>query len=327
MRRRDLLGLLAAPTAAWPLSAHGQQKTMPVIGWLWARPLPRNPADSPIHEGLRQTGYIEGKNFTSEYRSADSNYDLLPALAQDLVSRRVDLIVTIGGTPTALAAKNATLTVPIVFGVVSDPVAAGLVASLGRPGGNVTGVASLDAEMTPKQLEVLSELVPQAKIIALLVNPANPPVTETVIKAMQGAALSKGLDLAILKAASDDEIESAFATLAQLRADALLVGGDQFFFSRTDRIARLAEQHSVPATYNAPLFVRAGGLVSFSTDDAHIRRQAGIYAGRILKGEKPANLPVQQPSKFWLAINLKTAKALGLTVPPSLLARADEVIE
>ena len=205
--------LHAGLTAAWPLRAHSQQKTMPVVGWLWARPLPRNPAVGPIHDGLRQTGYIEGENFTSEYRSADGNYDRLPALAQELVSRKVDLIVTIGGTPTALAAKNATSTVPIVFGVVSDPVAAGLVTSLGRPGGNVTGVASLDAEMTPKQLELLSELVPQAKIIALLVNPDNPPVTETVIKAVQGAAHSRGLDVPILKAASNDEIDAAFASL------------------------------------------------------------------------------------------------------------------
>jgi putative ABC transport system substrate-binding protein len=327
MRRRDLLGLIAGMTAAWPLSAHGQQKTMPVVGWLFPGRLPRNPTDGPIHDGLRETGYIEGENFTAEYRSADGNYDRLPALAQDLVGRKVDLIVTVGGTPTALAAKNATSTIPIVFGSVSDPVAAGLVTSLARPGGNVTGVADLSAELMAKQFEVLIELVPRAKVIALLVNPANPPVAEHLIKTMPGVANSKGLDLSILKAASDDEIEAAFATLAQLRADALLLAGDFFFVSRSDRLAQLAEQHSIPTGSAGTAFVRAGGLVSLGTDDAHIRRQAGIYAGRILKGEKPANLPVQQPSKFWLAINLKAAKALGITVPHSLLLRADEIIE
>jgi putative ABC transport system substrate-binding protein len=306
---------------------HAQQKTMPVVGWLWARPLTRNPAIGPIHDGLAETGYIEGKNFAAEYRSADGFYDRLPALAEDLVDRKVDLIVTIGGTPTALAAKNATSTVPIVFGGVSDPVAAGLVASLARPGGNVTGVADMSADAMPKQLEVLTDLVPQAKVIALLINPANPLVMEPLVKTMSGVANSKGLDLPILSAANDDEIKAAFATLIRLRADALLIPGDQFFLSRIDWLAQLAEQHSIPAAYNASKFVTDGGLASFGTDDAHIRRQAGIYAGRILKGEKPANLPVQQPSKFWLAINLRTAKTLGITVPQSLLRRADQVTE
>ena len=327
MRRRDLLGLVAGMTTAWPLGSHGQQQIMPVVGWLSPLALGPNPANGPIQDGLRETGYIEGENFTAEYRYADGDYDRLPALAQDLVGRKVDLIVTSGGTPTALAAKNATSTIPIVFANVSDPVAAGLVASLARPGGNITGVADQTAEMTAKRLELLTELVPRAKVIALLVNPANPSVMEIAVKATQGAALSKGLDLTILKAASDDEIESAFATLVQLRADALLVMGDQSFSSRFDRFAQLAEKHSIPAAFAGPGFVQAGGLVSFTSDNAHTRRQAGIYAGRILKGEKPANLPVQRPSKFWLAINLKTAKALGITVPQSLLLLADEVIE
>jgi ABC-type uncharacterized transport system substrate-binding protein len=231
MRRRDLLGLVVGMMAVWPLSAQGQQKTMPVVGWLYARPLPPDPTDGPMHDGLRETGYIEGVNFTAEYRSADGNYDRLPALAQDLVGRKVDLIVTIGGTPTALAAKNATSTIPIVFGGVSDPVAAGLVASLARPGGNVTGVAEMTAELIPKQLEVVIELVPRAKVVALLVNPANPSVAEPLVKAMPGVANSKGLDLSILKAASDDEIEAAFNPHPIARRRASRRRGSVFRFS------------------------------------------------------------------------------------------------
>jgi putative ABC transport system substrate-binding protein len=263
----------------------------------------------------------------TEYRSADGNYDRLPALAQDLVGRKVDLIVTIGGTPTALAAKKATSTIPIVFGSVSDPVAAGLVASLARPGGNITGVADLSAELMPKQFEVLIELVPRAKVIALLVNPANPPVAEPLIKTMPGVANSKGLDLSILKAASDDEIDAAFASLAQQHVGALVVQSEAFFYSRREQLVALASRHAVPAIYDAREFPEAGGLLSYGPSSAALNREFDIYVGEVLNGAKPADLPIYQPTRFELVINLKTAKALGLTVPQSLLARADEVIE
>jgi putative ABC transport system substrate-binding protein len=328
MRRRAFFAFLAA--ALLPLTARAQQKAMPVVGWLNPFTPPANLGDrlrGPIHQGLSETGYVEGQNMAAEYRWAEGNYERLPALAADLVSRKVDLIISVDGTATALAARSATSTIPIVFANVSDPVGTGLVVSLARPGGNLTGTANLTAELMPKRLETLSELVPEAKVIALLVNPDVPVFTEPLIRDMQEVARLKGVQLPILKASSDDEIDAAFGTFAQLHANALLIAGDPFFASRPEKLAALASHHAIPAVYQGRPFVEAGGLVSFGPNYAAAARQAGIYAGRILKGEKPADLPVQQPTEFNLFINLKTAKALGLTVPQSLLLRADEVIE
>jgi len=261
-----------------------------------------------------------------EYRWAQGHFDLLPAFAADLVGRKVDLIVTSGGSSSALAAKAATSMIPIVFTNVGDPVGLGLVASLARPGGNRTGFSNITVELMPKRLELLSELVPHARVIALLVNP-NSASTERVVRNVQEAAGEKGVRLHILTASAESEIDTAFATLVQLHVGALMVGADPFFFGQREQLVALAERHAVPAIYEWREYAAAGGLVSYGTSLPAVYRQAGIYAGRILKGAKPADLPVQQPTTFELAINLKTAKALGLTVPPSILARADEVIE
>jgi putative tryptophan/tyrosine transport system substrate-binding protein len=280
-----------------------------------------------FRQGLSEAGYVGGQNLAIEYRAAaEGHYDRLPALAAELVSRKVDLIVASGAIPAAHAAKNATSTIPIVFRVGSDPVAAGLVASLARPDGNLTGVSILAGELTPKRLELLSELVPQAKVIALLGNPNNPG-NEPMIRNMQEAARSKGVQLPILKADTESEIDAAFASLVQLHAGALVVGADPFLSSRREQLVALASRHAVPAIYAWREFVAAGGLISYGASLTAAYRQVGIYAGKILKGAKPADLPVEQPTKFELVINLKTAQALGLTVPPSLIAIADEVIE
>jgi putative ABC transport system substrate-binding protein len=322
MNRRELLLLSGAMTAARAL--HAQQKPMPVIGVLgaaWPGPIAADIA--AFRQGLSETGYIEGQNVTIEYRWAEGHSDRLPALAAELVGRKVDLIAALAGTPPAQAAKTATSTIPIVFSS-ADPVGLGLVVSLARPGGNLTGVSSLD--LTPKRIEMVSELVPRAKVIALLVNPNN-PIVESVIRNAQEAARTKGVQLHVLKARTESEIDAAFATLTQSRVGALVISSDGLFNSRLDQLAALASRHAVPAIYDWREFTAAGGLISYGPSRTGIFREVGIYAGKILKGAKPADLPVEQPTIFELVINLKTAKALGLTVPPSILARADEVIE
>jgi putative ABC transport system substrate-binding protein len=304
-----------------------QQKAMPLIGWL-STGSPGSavePFIAGFREGLAETSWVEGQNVGIEYRWAEGQYDRLPALAADLVSHKVDLIVTSGGTPPALAAKNATSTIPIVFSGVGDPVGFGLVANLARPGGNLTGFSSLTRELGPKRLEMLCELVPQATVIALLRNPDNAGNRGEDI--MREAARAKGVQVEILQASTEAEIDAAFATIQQLHVGGLLVSADAFFASRRVQLVALAERNAVPAIYFNAIFASAGGLISYGTDNDAVFRQVGVYAGRILKDAKPADLPVQQPMTFKLAVNLKTAKALGITVPPSILARADEVIE
>jgi putative ABC transport system substrate-binding protein len=315
-------------TAARTLRAQ-QAKEMPVIGYLSPFSPPPNLGAlgrNPFQQGLSETEYVYGQNVAIEYRWAESNYDRLPALAADLVGRKVDVIVTEGGTPPALAAKSATSTIPIVFTFVGDPVASGLVTSLARPGGNLTGFSNISIELMPKLLDLVLEIVPQAGVIALLVNPDNPNA-ERIIRGTQEAARVKGVKLVVLKAATEGEIDAAFASVVQLQAGALVVDPDAFFNSRGEQLVALASRHAVPTIYAFRRWVAAGGLISYGIDGTIVLRQAGIYAGRILKGAKPADLPVQQPTTFELVINLKTAKALGLTIPPTLLARADEVIE
>jgi len=326
MRRRELLLLVSAALIA--ARALAQQKAIPVIGLLGSgSPFVRAGylLAAFIH-GLSETGYVEGQNVAIEYRFAEGHYDRLPALAADLVGRKVDLIFASGILSSALAAKNATSTIPIVFTSDDDPVAAGLVASLARPGRNVTGVGIMITELTPKRLELLSELVPEAKVFVLLVNPNNPQ-TERMIRDMQDAARAKGVQLLIVQAGTESEIDVAFATLVKLHADALVVGTDVLFFRQREQIVALAARHAVPASYPLREFATDGGLISYGSSLTAAFRLAGTYVGRILNGAKPADLPVQQPTTFELAVNLNTAKALGLTIPPSILARADEVIE
>jgi putative ABC transport system substrate-binding protein len=326
MNRRDLIAVLAGAAIGWPRAGGAQQKAMPVIGFLGsASPSLNTPALTALRQGLSETGYVEGQNLAIEYRWAEGHYDRLPALAADLVDRKVELIA-VGTSPSALAAKGATSTIPIVFVSADDPVAAGLIASLARPGGNLTGVSTLMVELLPKLLELISELVPQARVVALLVNPRN-ATAEALIRRAQDAARVKELTLAILKASSESEMNAAFATLDQLRAGALVSEPDPIFFSRRDQLVALSARHAIPAIYSSREFARIGGLISYGPSPTAGFRQAGIYAGKILNGAKPADLPVQQPTRFELVINLKTAKALGLTIPESLLVGADEVIE
>src|SRR4051794_22333308 len=326
MRRRDVLAAIGA-AAAWPLTARAQQKAMPVIGFLGsALSGPYAPYVAAFRQGLSETGYVEGEDFAIEYRWAEGKYERLPALAADLVSRKVALIAASGGNVSALGAKNATSTIPIVFFTGGDPVGEG-------PGGEPRAAGRQchrrDIHVRradPKRLELLAELVPKAGVIALLTNP-NSPGTERMTQEVQEAAGAKGMQLPVLKASTEAAIEAAFFSLMQLRAGALLVGADPFFFSRREQLLSLAARHAVPTMYQYPEFAAFGGLIAYGSSVTAAYRRVGVYAGRILKGEKPGDLPVQQPTKFELAINLKTAKALGLTVPPSLLARADEVIE
>lgn len=326
MKRRKLVLMLAAAAVARPLAARAQQKTMRVIGLLSVlSPEASKSRLAAFRQALAEAGYVEGQNLTFDYRWAEGNYDQLPAFAADLVGRAVDLIVTVG-PPAARAAKDAASTIPVVFVTGADPVAAGLVASLARPGSNLTGIAILAGELAPKRLELLAELVPTAKNIALLINPNN--VTDAgVAKEVEEAVRARGFRLQIVKAASQPDIDAVFSALGEAHAGALLVSPNSFFTSRREQITALALRARIPTIYRDRQSVIAGGLISYGINIAAAYRQAGIYAGKILKGARPADLPVQQPSTFELVVNLKTAKALGLTVPPSILARADEVIE
>ena len=326
MDRRRFIAFFGGAIAL-PCVAAAQQKAMPVIGFLSSRSAGESePNLAAFHHGLSEIGYVDERNAAIEYRWAEGRYDQLPALAADLVGRKVEVIVAAGGTPSAHAARDATSTIPVVFTAVADPVGEGLVANLARPGGNLTGGSVMVTELTPKRLEMLSELVPQAAVIALLVNP-NSQDAEPTIREAQEAGRAKGVQLPILKAGSEGEIDAAFASLGQLHADALLQGSDPFFLSRREQLVALAARHSIPAIYDQREYTAAGGLISYGSSLKAAYRQAGIYAGKILNGAKPAELPVQQPTTFELVVNLKTTQALGLTVPPSILARADEVIE
>jgi putative tryptophan/tyrosine transport system substrate-binding protein len=323
MRRREFITMVGGAAVAWPLAARAQQAPMPVIGLLsGSTPVGRAHLLTAFLRGLRESGYVEGENVAIEYRWAQDHYDRLPDLAADLIRRRVAMIAAID-TAAAIAAKAATTTVPVVFASGGDPVREGLVASLSRPGGNVTGVSLLSWPLTPKRLELLRELVPTATIIGVLVNP-NAPNTELESREIQAAARAIGQQIRILSATTEREIDAAFASVTQHGVGALVIGADAFFDSRRDLAVALAAQYEVPTIYS---FAAPGGLISYGASIPDGYRQAGIYVGRILKGEKPADLPILQPTKFELVINTKTAKALGLTVPPTLVAIADEVIE
>jgi putative tryptophan/tyrosine transport system substrate-binding protein len=324
--RRKFIAALGSSSLAWPLVARAQQRTMPVIGFLSTRaPGEDGYLLAAFHQGLGEAGFVERQNVGIEYRFAEDQYDRLPALAADLVRRQVAVIAA-PGSPSAPAAKAATTTIPIVFSIGGDPVKLGLVASLNRPGGNLTGVTGLGVELEPKRLELLHELLPTATMIAALVNP-NTPAAEVQSRDMQASAHALGLQIYVLQASNERDFEPAFATLVERHADALVIGNDAFFTTRSEQLAALALRHAVPTIFQFREFATAGGLMSYGGSLTDMYRRVGVYAGRILKGEKPADLPVQQSTKVELVINLKTAKTLGLMVSQSILARADEVIE
>jgi putative ABC transport system substrate-binding protein len=326
--RRELILLLGGAAVLWPLAARAQQSPIPVIGWLSSGSRETDDVSRlpPFRLGLNETGYTEGRNVAIEYRRADNQIERLPALAADLVSRKVSLILAAGSPAVALAAKSVTASIPIVFDNAADPVKIGLVASLNRPGGNVTGVTTVSAELEAKRLGLLRELVPSATSIAVLVNPTRPGVDAQLAQTQQ-AARALGLSVHILKASSGSDLDAAFETLIQLRAGALTITADGLFADHRDQIAALATRYSVPTMFQFREFARAGGLMSYGPSIGEAYRQAGILAGRILRGEKPADLPVMQSNKFELVINVKTAKALGIEVPISMQMLADEVIE
>lgn len=326
MKRREFITLLGGTAAAWPLATRAQQSPMPVVGFLngataagWA------PFVAAFRQGLIETGFIEGKNVAIEYRFAESDYDRLPAMAAELVHRRVSVIAATT-TPAALAAKAATTAIPVVFTTTGDPVQMGLVASLSRPGGNITGVTRLNVEIAPKLLEAMHELVPTATRIALLVNPTGPNA-ETLSREIEAAARGLGLEVPVLHAATENDLDKVFSTFSQLSAGALVIGTDPFFTTRSQQLAILTLRGGVPAIYSTRAFATAGGLMYYGGNITDLYRLAGGYTARILRGEKPADLPVQQSTKVELVINLKTAKALGLTIPRDVLLVADEVIE
>jgi putative ABC transport system substrate-binding protein len=326
MRRREFVTFLGGAAVTLPLTARAQQPGMPVIGFLGTRAL----GDDPqlliaFHRGLKEAGYVEGQNVAMEYRFAENQYDRLPSLAADLVRRRVAVIVANGRA--AQAAKETTTTIPIAFVAGFNPVEVGLVASMNRPGGNITGVSILDVELGPKRLQLLHELVPATSVIAVLVNPNDPARAETTSNELQTAAHTLGLQLHILHASTDQDFDKVFARMVELRAGGLVIGGEPFFNSRCEQLGALTVRHAVPAIYQLRAFAVAGGLVSYGGSLTDAYRLVGNYTGQILKGEKPSELPIQQATKVEMIVNLKTAKLLGLTVPQALLGRADEVIE
>jgi putative ABC transport system substrate-binding protein len=327
MQRRKVIALLGGAAVAWPNLARAQPSTMPVIGFLSSR-APGESANvlAAFREGLRESGFVEGQNLSIAFRWAEGHYDRLPALAADLVSLRVAALFAAGGLPSARAAKAATSTIPIVFSAVNDPISLGLVASLNRPGGNITGMSMFASELWGKSFQLLKELIPTATVVAYLVNPTNPSA-ETYLKGASAGASVPSIDVRVLKASTERDLDEAFTSLAKQNASGLVVPNEPFFDNQRDRIVALAARYAVPAIYTIREYVVAGGLMSYGASLSDSYQRAAVYLGRILKGEKPLDLPVQQPTKFELVINLKTAKALRLTVPPTLLARADEVIE
>jgi putative ABC transport system substrate-binding protein len=327
MRRRDFVLLAGGAAAAWPIAAGAQQPAMPVVGYLNSTsPEGGRPRVAAFRRGLQEAGYVEGGNVAIEYRWAEDRIDRLPAMAADLVHRQVAVIAATT-TPAALAAQAATTTIPIIFEAGSDPIRLGLVASLNRPGGNVTGVTSLIVEVAPKRLELLHELLPTAKLMALLVNPADRALAQAQSREVLSAARSLGLELHVLNASSERDFDAVFANLIRLRAGGLVIGPGSVFVRGIEQLAALTVRHAVPAIYQSREFPAAGGLMSYGSDIIESYRLAGIYTGRVLKGENPSDLPVQQATKFELCVNLKTARALGITFPSTLLGRADEVIE